>query len=155
MTTPENYLSLAPATPHKLPQDIPKGLMPKPGDEYFAVRSGVSVGGHIYERGQRLTITAELIEDSFDRYRYSTLWVLNDESAQIRQWGKTAFLPMEQWPEEGVKPWESVDDEAYSHFLDVERERVSTIRDPLIQAQEFARLQTLFGNVSNPNKWGV
>lgn len=74
----------------------------------------------LMERGQTLTLTADIIDASTDRAGNSWLDLVDDQPAQIRRWGREMFA-RGPWPEgmprwvAGTPSWEAARDVAYAN----------------------------------------
>lgn len=75
--------------------------LPKPGDQFHAVTTGITVAtstsllgaSTVLTRGQTVTLTADMIEASRDRNGDSWLDLLHDDLAQIARWGEVRIAP--------------------------------------------------------------
>jgi hypothetical protein len=67
--------------------------MPTPGDEFYFLRSGTTMFGQVWKRGDSLVITEDHIRESVNRRGESFLTTFTDAEAQRAKWGQEIVRP--------------------------------------------------------------
>ncbi len=120
---------------------------PAPGRIHF--RHGMAIRFTEHEsrmvvRGETIDLTPEMIELSRDRHGVSHFTLLDDQSEQVRKWGKVIYARGECPPD--IFWWNSPGNTADRKYArDLEMQEAELIRDPVLKYERVKAIKEKFG----------